>query len=167
MAEDVIHACRAAVTKPGIELRITHDFLEERELVAFLASNTLNAFLYSDKNAKGLSSCIDFALAAKRPIAITKSPMFQHLSHMNPPIFVEDRTLKEIASDGAERFSALREAWSHDGASRAWNSRILKALADVERSPASFRDRVSRWASLQKLAYGSTIPLHRAGIRSP
>ena len=134
MSEDIIKSCRTMITKPGIELLITHEFFDDRQLVEFLASNTLNAFLYSEKQAKGLSSCIDFALAAKRPIAITRSPMFQHLAHLNPSIYVEDRRLADIAAGQAGQLEELRAAWAYENAAAEWNAAILAALGRLRAS---------------------------------
>jgi hypothetical protein len=38
--------CRKIISKTGIELVINHEFLSKKQLLNFLASNTINAFLY-------------------------------------------------------------------------------------------------------------------------
>ncbi|MBI3275723.1 MAG: hypothetical protein HYZ60_07240, partial [Methylocystis sp.] len=106
----VIEKCRNAITKPGIELTITRDFFDNAQIVEFLASNTMNAFLYEEMPSYGISSCVDFALASGRPFALTRSSTFRHLFHVNPSIFIEDRGLADIATSGASMLDAIRAA---------------------------------------------------------
>ncbi|MBV9064355.1 MAG: methyltransferase domain-containing protein [Methylobacteriaceae bacterium] len=164
MMDDIIQLCRAAVTKPGIDLRITHDFLDDDGLIDFLSSNTINAFLYSDPSAKGLSSCVDFALAAGRPIALTKSPMFRHVAGANPSVFIEDSSLKEIAERGTSHLEPFRTQWSSAHASIAWNDAVLTALQSAKTS-ASVPDRRGFNKILDdrsRAAYSATLAdLHR------
>ena len=124
----VIASCRSAVTKPGIELIVTHDFLDDAGLLRFLAGNTINAFLYEDQPARGISSCTDYALACGRPLAITRSTMFRHLQDVNPSICVEDCSLGAIVARGGDELVPLRAAYNYDNAGAAWETAILSAL---------------------------------------
>jgi hypothetical protein len=77
------------ITKKGIKLNVTHEFLSEVQLLDFLAENTINVFMYDPRefsSANGLSSAIDFAIAARRPLAVTKCGLFRHLFHLEPSI---------------------------------------------------------------------------------
>jgi hypothetical protein len=78
-AKDLVRRCQNLIIKPKIQLVITHDFLSQKQLLDFLAQNTLNAFFYEKCQRRGISSVIDYALAVHRPIAITNSTMFRHL----------------------------------------------------------------------------------------
>jgi SAM-dependent methyltransferase len=129
-------ACRAAVTKPGIQLEFTHHFFDEVGLLRFLAENTLNAFLYDDMPGRGISSCVDYALAAGRPIAVSRSSMFRHLAGANPSICVEDRPLAAIAASGTVHLALHRCAYAEAAAGRAWNEAIERALASRRLSQA-------------------------------
>lgn len=124
--------CRQRVTKPGIRLEITHDFFSNQvQLMDFLAKNSLNAFLYDDATRgeqpggngkpRGISSVVDFALAVKRPVALSNSNMFRHLFGATPSIVAGQTSLKQIMDNGLvplERFYAewtaekLRESYS-------------------------------------------------------
>jgi 2-polyprenyl-3-methyl-5-hydroxy-6-metoxy-1,4-benzoquinol methylase len=104
-------ACRRAITKKGIELNINHAFLSENELLDFLAKGSLNAFLYYERKERGCASTLDFALAVKRPIAITKSNMMLHVSDAKPSICIEDRSLKEIMASGFGPLEPYYEKW--------------------------------------------------------
>jgi len=74
------------VSKDGVKLVTSHEFLEKEQLLDFLAQNTLNAFFYDRCEGRGISSAIENALAVHRPIAITRSNMFRHVLSENPSI---------------------------------------------------------------------------------
>jgi SAM-dependent methyltransferase len=124
----VLASCRSAVTKPGIDLVITHDFLDDSSLMQFLAGHTVNAFFYEDQDGRGISSCTDYALASSRPLAITKSSMLRHLHGINPSICIEDCSLQAIAERGGEELAPLRVAYSYDHAGAAWERAMLNAI---------------------------------------
>jgi hypothetical protein len=106
--------CRAAVRKPGITLEIYHDFAPKNQLLDFLASNTINAFLYDSLGDRGISSTIDFALAVRRPIAITKSAMFRHISAAWNDICIESNSLKTIMERGVAPLAQFYNEWTED-----------------------------------------------------
>jgi hypothetical protein len=106
--------CRSLVTKPGIELIIKHNFLELHQLLDFLASNTLNAFFYDSQKHRGISSCIEHALAVQRPIAITKCGMFRHVWNASPSICIEDSSLTEIINNEIVPLVPFYNEWSED-----------------------------------------------------
>lgn len=168
-ARQLADALRAKVTKSGITLIITHAHLNESELLDFLAGNDLNAFFYDYQSERGISSVTDWALAVDRPIAITKSGMFRHLTTIHPSIFIEDRSLKDILNDHGEQLIAARQEWSvknqiwdyerivNDVLKRGRNSNLL--LRVLKRMPlfgrpigvlwAHFVLRYSPWISSQ------------------
>lgn len=115
MAKAIADDCRSVLRKPGVELVITHDFLEEPELLDFLAKNTINAFLYEPMTEqRGISGATDLALAVKRPIAITRQTMFRHIYNTKPSICVEDNSLKTIIENGVKPLERFYEEWSAD-----------------------------------------------------
>jgi len=113
-ARSLAESLQKKITKGGITLTVTHDHLNEPELLDFLAGNDLNAFFYDYQMGRGISSVTDWALAVDRPIAITKSIMFRHLATVNPSIFIEDRSLKEIIDDRGVQLESLRKEWSKE-----------------------------------------------------
>jgi hypothetical protein len=102
--------CTKLITKPGIKLKICHDFLPDTELVNFLASNDMNIFLYDTMPGRGCSSVIDYAIAAKKPIAISNSDMFRHI--YSDAICAYIRPLKDILSDGNKHILPFLEKWN-------------------------------------------------------
>lgn len=115
MAKAIADECRQMITKAGIELIITHDFLEEQELLDFLAQNTVNLFLYEHMDEqRGISATPDLALAVNRPIGITRQSMFRHIVGLRPSICVEDSSIKEIIDNGMRPFDAVFDEWSEE-----------------------------------------------------
>lgn len=117
------------ITKPGIQMLVTHDFLSEDELLDFLAGNTINAFHYDALPGRGIASVTDYALAVDRPIAITKSNMFKHLYFSAPEICMEDHTLPEIIAAGTKPLEQFR----------VWNKKnFIRQFEDIYDSIKDF-----------------------------
>lgn len=86
--------------KPGITIEFSHDYKSETDLIDWLAGNTINCFFYDEFGERGVSSTTDYAIAARRPIAISSSSMFHNLNV--PGIRVPESTIKEIIAKGTE-----------------------------------------------------------------
>ncbi|MFT3916971.1 MAG: methyltransferase domain-containing protein [Anaeromyxobacteraceae bacterium] len=97
---DLAERCRAAATKPGIRVVTNEVFADRREVMDFLASNHMNVFLYDVHKRAGISSVVEKAIAAGRPVAVSKAGMFRHVHHLSPSICVEDRSLRDILASG-------------------------------------------------------------------
>lgn len=139
-----IDLCRARLWKPGIEFKATHEFFDKTQLMDFLATNTLNAFLYDYIPKAGISSATDHAMAARRPIAITRSIMFRHLHDLDPAITIENRRLKEIILSGTRPYDHLLDEWSPE--------RICLRYEEIIEEVSCRKDRVilAETASLRK-----------------
>jgi hypothetical protein len=105
--DHIASQCKSLV-KPGIELIITNEFFNTHDLLNFLASNTINLFLYEYQDTIGISSTIDYALSVDIPIGITNVPMFRHIYH--PKISI-DHGIENIIQDYTNTHKHL---WSHD-----------------------------------------------------
>ena len=129
MAQMVSNQCRSKITKPGIKLNISHDFLTNDEILMFLSLNTINVFLYDEMPAdRGISSVIDYALSVKRPIAITKTHMFRHIYNTEPSICVENNSLQNIIDNGCEILNQYRDLWSTNNLIKTYDDIINKTL---------------------------------------
>jgi SAM-dependent methyltransferase len=162
----IIAACRAAVTKPGIALHITQDFMAEAELLEFLAGATINVFTYDNAPDRGISSCTDYALAVPRPIAVSGSEMFRHLHAVNPSIVVGERTLSQISASGDAVLQPWRDAYAPAAAGAAWNRVILSGLAAwrLARSVPDGRGFNRRLDDAARDAYAPVIARMRASV---
>jgi SAM-dependent methyltransferase len=127
--------CERLVTKPGIQLSISHHFLSKEDMLGFLAGNSINVFFYDDYGDRGLSSATDYALAVERPVALTRSTMFRHFNVVAPSVYVEDCTLKEILARGFAPLEPLRREWSNANLIWDYERIVSRMLAKPPRPP--------------------------------
>ena len=106
--------CRKLIVKPGIRLEVSHQFMNDNELLDFLAGNSMNVFMYEDKEGRGISSAVDNALAVKRPIAVSRCPMFRHILQAKPSVCTDDNSLKTILANGFAPLSRITKDWTAD-----------------------------------------------------
>jgi SAM-dependent methyltransferase len=133
-AKDVAERCRTMITKPGIELVISHDFLDNKAILDFLAKNTINVFLYEDMGDRGLSSVIDMAMAVQRPIAVSDSVMFRHILDVEPSICIAKNDLRTIIKNGFEPLKKHFDEWNAENL--LWDyERILDSIFEKKQQP--------------------------------
>ena len=132
-ARAISQRCKEIIVNPKISITISHDFLDQKQLLDFLGQNSMNAFFYEQNNGRGISSVIDFALAVQRPIAITKSAMFRHLYSVSPSICIEDSSLKQILNNGFQPLTKYRGEWCE--ANLIWDyERIVETVFGLRRA---------------------------------
>ncbi|OQW92753.1 MAG: hypothetical protein BWK78_00705 [Thiotrichaceae bacterium IS1] len=111
LAIETADRCRKAIFKPGIQLGISHEWLDRQQLLYFLAGNTLNVFL-DNTDQSGGASVLDYALAVQRPLAISKSNKFKHLFSETSSICIEETSLKQIIANGIAPLVRFHTQWS-------------------------------------------------------
>ncbi len=124
--------CQTLVTKPGIHLKLSHDFLSQQQLLDFLAQNTVNAFFYAKQEGRGISSVIDHALAVQRPIAVSRSTMFRHILSATPSICIEDTSLRQIIEQGFAPLVPFYEQWQPANLVGEYEAMLAQLLQPVE-----------------------------------
>jgi hypothetical protein len=145
-AQATAERCRKRVLKPGITLEIHHSFLKTRALLKFLGSNTANIFLYDESLHRGLSSVLEFAVAARRPLIINRCQMFRHVSSLVPGISLHDRTIREIVAEGIAPLVPLYNEWSAAMFRKRWREFLLHDLPNryVIRNKGQSNDRLEK-----------------------
>ncbi|MBN2019727.1 MAG: methyltransferase domain-containing protein [Sedimentisphaerales bacterium] len=113
-ARAVAARCKALITKPGIRLHITHDYMDNKTLLDFLANNTVNIFLYEDKSNRGLSSALDNAMAVQRPVAVSDGVMFRHVFDIEPSVCITNNSLKTIIHNGFAPLEKHYNEWTDE-----------------------------------------------------
>ena len=108
---EYVESCKSIVRKPGIQLKITHEYLDNKDLLDFLAGSTANVFLYEHVGARGISSALDNALVVRRPIVVSNSSMFRHITAANPGVVLENTSLKRIVERGFDGLERYLEEW--------------------------------------------------------
>lgn len=147
-AKKVANNCRQILVGSKIKLEITNDYLSSEQLLDFLASNSINVFMYDDIKGRGISSVLDFALSVKKPIAISNSSMFRHLLHSNPEVSCDNNSLKSILNIGTEALKKTISGW--DSANLVWEyERILDAILKrkfvVEKLKVGVKRKIKSW----------------------
>ncbi len=99
-----------AVSIGNVKVDVSHDFLEEDALIDWLAGNDLNVFFYEPNGGRGISSVLDYAIAAQRPIAINDSNMFRHVRDLLG--CYPERSLGDSILHSVDVVADLYETWS-------------------------------------------------------
>lgn len=137
--EDLIHGFKGSnayarvqevkqiITKPGIEVIATHDLLDTQGIVNLLAQNTINCYFYDYLDGCGIASSPDYALAAGRPIALTRSFQFRNFWHI-PEIFIENKSIKEIIAQGTSPLEPMYNIYSKENVWADYTAMLTKLI---------------------------------------
>jgi hypothetical protein len=121
--------CRQKAKK-GIDVMITHAYMEKKDLLDWCAQNTLNCFLY-DRNIPGLAATTDQAIVSGRPLAVSKNDTFRHiLAYLQP---YPEISLKEAIEQSVLPVREMQNNWSP----RAFSVKFEEMLSQLaKRLPA-------------------------------
>jgi len=115
------------ITKPGIDVVITHDLLDTQDVVNLLAQNTINCYFYDYLDGAGLASSPDYAIARGRPIAVTRSHQMRHFWNLTPSILIENASIQQIINQGTAPLEPLYKAYSKESVWQDY-TRILQKM---------------------------------------
>ncbi len=173
----IAQRCRKSIYKKGIRLDISHEFFNDEQLLGFLAANSMNVFMYEDTGGRGISSALDNALAVKRPVAVTRCPMFRHVLSARPTVCIDDSSLKTIYNNGFAPLQKIAASW--DTAHLVWDyerilDRALKSAAHptkrgrgVVGTVKSFRNRIFTLPDLSFTWLRNTRAIAEDNINTP
>ena len=124
MAAAAEFACRQLL-REGVKIEVSHQFMNWFDLITWLNKNHINCY-FRDKSMhwRGVSSALDAALMARRPIAINKCDAFRHMLDCQPTICVEDRPIYEIFKDGLSPLVKKYSAWDEENV----RDQVIKVL---------------------------------------
>lgn len=128
-AKSRVEEVRNIIKKPGIKIEASHDLLSTKEIVEFLSENTINCYFYDYLDGAGLASSPDYALSAKRPIAVTKSHQLRNFKNLSPSICIEDNSLKDIISFGLKPLEELHEKYTEGNVIKDYEEIIDKIIS--------------------------------------
>lgn len=112
-ARSYVQAVKEMITKPGIQVESSHEFWPDDKIVEWLSENDVNCYFLDRLENSGIASSPDYAIAARRPIAITQSCMLMHMWDLEPTICIEKTNLKTIIKNGIEPLKPLYEKYTH------------------------------------------------------
>jgi hypothetical protein len=97
--------------RPGIELRITRDYMSDSGLINWCGENDLNCFMYS-RNLSGLAATPDQSIASGAPIAVSDNNTFRHLHDYIRPF--PEWSFRDSILKSQDGIAKMREAWSSE-----------------------------------------------------
>jgi GDPmannose 4,6-dehydratase len=121
----LLDSCRMFIYKPGIQIEIQHEYLDDEALMRFLTSNDINMFMYEIQPGRGCSSVTDYLIGLDRPLAISDSNMFRHI--YDDSICAVKTPLREMIDSPKAKahIQSLRKKWAPDVLRETLISRIL------------------------------------------
>jgi hypothetical protein len=113
--KNIINNCLNIVKESGknIKINISESLLNYDDLIKFLNKNDCLIFSNGDRDNLSdltLSASTDYALMAKKPIALSKSNMFRHFENVKPSVYFADVPLIDIINSGIEPLQPLYDA---------------------------------------------------------
>lgn len=114
------------INKPGIQLLICNDFVDELDILKFLQLNTLNIFMYESHPNAGVSSVIDYALSVNTPLAITNSSWVRHI--YSEEIDIDKRSIYHIIKYSPIICDKYREEHSNDNLLRTVERHVVNTI---------------------------------------
>jgi hypothetical protein len=112
-----------------IKLEVNHNFLDTQQLYNFLSNNDLNVFCYDIMPGRSISGSTDYALSVKKPIALSRSNMFNHFHKYNLDIYVDQTPLKKIMEMGIEQLQPMYNEHCNSNILDKIETVISKAIA--------------------------------------
>ncbi|MEO6405772.1 MAG: hypothetical protein ABIY51_07150 [Ferruginibacter sp.] len=111
--------------KKGIDVQVTHDFMDKESLIRWCAANTLNCFLY-DRDLQGLAATTDQAISSGRPLSISDNNTFRHITAYLPPY--PKCSLKDSIEKSGQIVNQMKEEWSPDQFVKKFEGLLFKNL---------------------------------------
>jgi GDP-D-mannose 3',5'-epimerase len=129
-ARQRIYEIQQIITKPGIKIEVSHDFLSDEDIINWLNKNTINCYFYDYLESSGIASSPDYAIAAMKPIAINNSRMFVNLHNLEPSIEIEKNSLKNIIKNGVIPLLPIHKKYTHKNVLLSYETLSLRLLND-------------------------------------
>lgn len=99
-------------SKEGIQVIVTHTYMEKSALIDWCAQNTLNCFLY-DRNLPGLAATTDQAIVSGRPLSVSQNDTFRHiLTYLKP---YPEMSLSTSIKNSTHFVQQMKDDWSPQG----------------------------------------------------
>lgn len=128
--DETFNFAKSQITNTNIEIQLTTDILTDQEIVNFLAENTINCYFYDYLDQCGLASSTDYALAARRPICVTRSYQFRHFWGTNPSILIENTTIQNVINNGLKPLEKYYNDYTEENVIDDYNRIIDEILSN-------------------------------------
>jgi len=133
LARQVYQFCQEK-TAGRVDLEFSDKYFSTEDLIAYLAGNDLNIFLYDKLLGRGISSVLDFAIASERPLALSSSNMFRHVRHFAPELFLEHSSPQHILKIGSDACRRLKALWIPEKGAQSYDAIFEEVAEDYVRA---------------------------------
>lgn len=130
-AKELAKKCKA-LAKPGIDVKVTHDFMSKVELIKWCRENTLNCFLY-DRDMPGLAATTDQAITSERPLSVSDNPTFRHITKYLKPY--PKQSLRESIQSSADIVRKMKMDWSSESFCSLFEKMLEKITQKKRKKP--------------------------------
>jgi len=122
--EEILARVQSVLEGTNIRLEVSRHFMNDEELVEWLSQNTINCYFYHDIPGSGIASAPDYAIAARRPIAVVRSNMLANIWKTVPSSLYGENTLKQIIDAGIAPLEPLYARYSEDSVRTAYETML-------------------------------------------
>ena len=107
LARKQVAMVKSIIGNRNIIVSDTYHMMSSIELVQWLSQNDVNCYFYDDNPMWGIASAPDYAIAARQPIAVTKSQQLRYIWNNVPTSLIEESSLKNIMQTGFSPYENL------------------------------------------------------------
>jgi hypothetical protein len=127
---------RAIVAGTNIRVEASHEFKTDEEIVEWLSQNSVNCYFYNnDWPNAGPASSPDYALAARRPIAVRNTVMMTNITRHTSLATIETSSLREIIARGIDHLKPIYDHHSREAVVKAYED-MCDTIIGTKTSPA-------------------------------
>jgi hypothetical protein len=112
LAKKQVEIVNDIVRGTNVIVSATHHIMSSIELIQWLSQNDVNCYLYDDNALWGIASAPDYAIAARRPIAVSRSQQLRYIWKNVPDSLIDNSSLRKIISNGFNPFESLYQKMS-------------------------------------------------------
>jgi len=128
VAHQLANICRE-IAQPHVTVNVSHNYMPNNiDVVRFLNRNDINIFnCDTGHDGVGVSSSLDFALAAMKPIGVGISNMYRNIN-WKKEINIEYTPIMEIISKGINPLREFYDKWSNEKLIQTFENQFDKFL---------------------------------------
>jgi len=95
------------IQNTNIKIEYSHELKTSEELISWLSENTINCYFYDDMHEYGIASSPDYAMTAKRPIAVHRTSQLKYIWENVPTSNAQKYSLSSIINKGFQPYEDL------------------------------------------------------------
>lgn len=108
-ARRIAEHCKSLAVKNTVE--VSHDYMKFYDFLKWANSNTINIFICDEHLVGGISSCVDTALMAQRPIGVNACMQFRHI--YSDKTSIENNSIIQLIAN-LPLLQKYRDMWSEE-----------------------------------------------------